>query len=243
VTDFDSDDIDDRHAEASFNACAEALGEPQPQRQDCLWRGVWDAYNEQCTIDSEVGNTCGDLLADRGYDVDAGVGVFFELRVTGPMATYQVTTDQQDAQERNRVLGLDDPTAPNCVVGTRIGFDEKLPGLADGLSALPRADSMDALAEQLCSDADGDTALLRDGFNDGGSTGGSFSAAVNFAKLLPTPEATQDSFGDGDELCMHGVWSVQPNTVASDTADSIELEGDGDGTTHHFSWCVPLASG
>lgn len=236
VTDFDDGaTIEEKHEDASFDECALALGQPQPDRDDCVWRGVWDAYNEDCVVeenDDGPDELCGDLLRDRGYDVDGeGVGVFYTLKVTGPMAVYDVTTDEETFQERFRLLGIENPMAQNCVVGTSIGFAEKLPNHVAG---------SDPVNDTLCADADGDTAFLGDSFNDGSDTGGSFSSAVNFAKLAPTPDELQsDGFGEDDELCMHGVWSVQEGvTSTTDTEENLRL-GAG---VHHYTWCVPLAS-
>jgi hypothetical protein len=231
-----------------FDECSEALGEPQPQRDNCVWRGVWDAYNDQCVADQVQGGedlTCGDLLDNLGYDTETGVGVFYTLEVTGPMATYDVNTDDQERNDRTNVLGLQgDPSDQNCVVGTSVGFDQKLVnGLASQIGVANSPSSTQDLVQQLCADADGETAFIADSFGDGGSNGGSFGSAANFAKLTPTPSAVQDAgFGADDELCMHGVWSIQAGQTADDTAGNMEWTGGTDGDLKHFEFCVPLSS-
>ncbi len=219
----------------AFDPCSQALGEPQPHRDFCVWRGVWDAYNEDCEEDER---TCGDILRDRGYDVDdEGVGLFYTLTLSGVVVVDNTgdanPADPEGAQELVHVLGAEDPTAQHCIVGTSVGFDAYLPNHVDG------ANTLEAAIDALCSGTDGEVLFLEDAFNGGSSTGGGFSSDWLFTKLVPTPVAAQDEFGIGDDdsLCMNAVWSVQDGQVASDTERNLRLEG-----VNHYQHDLPLDS-
>lgn len=199
----------------------------------CPWRALWDAYNPSCKGPSD--DACGTILERDGYDVDAGVGLYATVTMTGPLAIYDADPESGDTvQERTDLLGLEDPTAQNCVLATSTGFAPKLADL-HGVET-------DRLASELCPDVDGETRLVADGFRDqtadparAGATveRGDVSLAVAWTPLTPTPDAT--GLGTDDEACLVGLFHVQDGETAADTADSLGLEGD-----NRFTDCLNL---
>lgn len=207
----------------AFDPCAQALGQPQPTRDFCPWQGVWDAYNENCNVPDGTDSppTCGTVLKDRGYavDSDTGVGLYFVLEVTGPTVVYD--EDLFDAGRVIDVLGENDAAATNCVVGTSIGFDAKLPNVL-GVA------TVDAAVTQLCSDAGGETLFIDDAFDDQGGLGGGFSSDIAWTKLTPTAQGVQDNtggLGEADSLTLNGVWTIQDGKTAEDSG-SFALGSD-----------------
>jgi len=204
----------------------------------CLWKALWDAYNDACR--GPDGAPCGDLIADRGYDLDAGVGLVATIEVTGPVAVYDEDLSSSDTtEERTRVVGSD-PAATNCVVATSTG-------LADRLAEQRGLRTTDGLADALCPEnPDGETALIEDGFADQTADTaragavvepGDVDLDVNWVPLAPTPAATEDAtgFGEDDRVCLTGVFDVAEGEVASDTDDSLGLTGE-----NRFTDCHPL---
>lgn len=237
---------------SAFDDCAEALGEPQPHRDFCPWRGVWDAYNEECNEGSDdADRECGEILADRHYNVTGpGVGLFYVLELTGPVLVEQIE-NPLTLEEDSHLLGADDPTAQNCIVGTSIGFQAHLHHHVDGLADPEEGDYDEeeqevsegyaaAILDALCSDEHGETLFLDDAFSDGGPTGGSFSSDWFFNKLTPTTAIGQDllnGFGEGDALCMNAIWSVEDGESADDNTKSLNMTG-----INHYQHNLPLDS-
>lgn len=208
-----------------FNGCAPATGAASPEDDRCVWRGLWDAYNPECTnIGSEQ---CSGILEGMGYDLDTGVGLYAVAEVTGPVATYSVTDNVDRLQDRTSVLGLEDPTATNCIVALSFGFQDKLDDIL----------GTDDLENELCGHVDGETHLITDGFGDQSAVSpGGFSSAFSIAKLTPTPD--EAGIGQDDEVCVTGIWSVQDGvTSTSDTEGNLEL----DSGQHEWSDCFEFA--
>lgn len=223
----------DTNENGQFDACTLNTGTPQPDRDRCAWRGLWDAYNDECTGEQE--NKCRDLLNASGYDVEgvdedepSGVGVYFVLRLTGPFVVVDEDRSREgEIQERTRIVGDQSVGDQSCVVGISKGFGEHLPGHFDG------AQNMQDVVDQVCAGSDGEHVLIKDAFDDQGGAGGGFSAAVQFGKLVPTPKLVREDlgtqFGEGDEICVNSVFTVQDGWggPTNDTASSIALH---DGT-------------
>lgn len=198
----------------------------------CLWEALWDAYNPSCR--DVQGTACQTLLEDRGYDVDAGVGLVTVLTVTGTtLVLDEDRTSQESLQGRTTVVGTEDPTAQNCVVGFSVGLAE-------------RADA-EAIVQEACSDASGERFVIEDAFDDQTAVPnnadeqtepGLFSLAFQWSRLVPTPRAVVDAteLGQGDALCVHALLPVQEGQIAEDTRGSLELAGHNRLTT-----CDPLA--
>ncbi len=209
-----------------FNGCAPATGAASPEDDRCVWRALWDAYNPNCT-DISGNVTCGEILENRGYDTDEGVGLYAVLEITGPVATYTTSDNPDHHDDRDAVLGSGDPTATNCIVALSYDFREKLETLLD----------TDNLVEELC-DVDGEAHLIEFGFGTQSAVSpGTFGSAFSFAKLLPTPDAAET--GQDDSVCVTGLWSVADNVdggVTSDTDGNLDL-GPGQ---HSWSDCFEL---
>jgi hypothetical protein len=211
----------------------------------CPWESLWDAYNEQCT--NRAGTPCPEVLKQKGYNVEpgdgngdpskAGVGMYFTATLEGPILVTSETgtADVEQIQDHTEVLGGTGDKV--CIVGTSEGFHEKLPNHVDG------SQNAYGLPGALCEeDADAAT-LVTDAFDDqSGTNRGGFSADVEWAKLSPTPAATDN--GVDESLCVSGVWSVGPTDsgFAGDTAppNNIGLE---EGTVHEFSHWQSLETG
>lgn len=224
---------------------AELTGAPQ---DPCVWTGIWDAYNGNCV---ERGVSCDEILEDFGYDVygeGKGVGLYFVLRVTGPTLitpwtngffheTCCIGTDY--GEEYTRAVGFEDPTAQNCIVGSSVGFAEKLRERWD-------ADILD----RLCQGSDGERIHIEDAmFRQFGLESPPANAKIQWTPLLPRPDAVQTttSLGAGDELCVNLDWHVKPDVdVTEDTRGNIELGPASDlgpGSDHYvFTDCDPLGA-
>lgn len=241
----------DTNENGQFDACTLNTGTPQPDRDRCAWRGLWDAYNDECTGEQE--NKCFDLLNASGYDVGgededepSGVGAYFVIRLTGPFVVVDEDRSREgEIQERTRIVGDESAGDQSCVVGVSTGFGEHLPDHFDG------AQNMDDVVDQVCAGSDGEHVLIEDAFDDQGGAGGGFSAAVQFGKLVPTPKLVRDDlgtqFGEGDEVCVNSIFTVQDGWggPTNDTASSIALH-DGSISTlagdepWHFEDCDSL---
>lgn len=213
-----------------FHGCS-AEDEPDPELDLCVWEPIWDAYSPSCQADTR---TCEQILEQRGYDTDAGVGLILTVRMTGPLVTFPNTVfDAVEAQERYNLLGTSDVTAQNCIVGFSNGFAEN----AQNLTA-------DTVVEEACQGAEGDTAVVHDAFltQVPELSDGEWSLAMDVAKLLPTPDAVEDptGFGESDEVCITGIWTVQDGKTATDTQGLNEFELTGG--EHSWTHCQPLSS-
>jgi hypothetical protein len=218
----------------------------------CPWESLWDAYNGQCN--NRDGKECGEILKNLGYNVDgvngpeseAGVGLYFVAQLEGPIVVTAetITTDVEQIEDQTEVLGgVGDQV---CIVGTSEGFDTYLPNHVDGAS------SASQLPGALCPDGAADSTLVTDAFDgQSGVNRGGFSADVEWAKLSPTPAATDN--GVEESLCVSGVWSVgdevvgpDGNTTQIDSAldatgeNNIRLEA---GQVHEFSHWQSLETG
>ncbi len=216
-----------------FDECPGANVDPGDDL--CPWEALWDAYSgDQCA--NRDNKPCGEILEDRGYDLDEGVGGYFVLEVTGPtfVTSTPGTTDQARVQEQTQLLGDGNPTAQNCLVGTTIGFEEKITNFF-------AADSIEGVLDELC-DVDGETAFVADAFSpQDGVNPGVYSSQVSWAPLVPTPQ--ESGFGEGDSLCVTGIWTVTDEVQhALDTAgeNNIRLEG---GQVHQFAHWQSLETG
>jgi len=232
-----------------FDSCPGANLDPGDDL--CPWESLWDAYSGQCT--NRDGKPCGEVLKQNGYNVDgtngpadqAGVGLYFVLELTGPVALTAETieTDAERVEEKTRVLGgLGDEV---CIVGVSEGFQDFLPNHIGG------AASAEELPSELCDDP-AEATLVTDAFDaQSGVNRGGFSADVEWAKLSPTPAATDN--GVEESLCVSGVWSVgdevvgpDGNTTQIDSAldatgeNNIRLEA---GQVHEFSHWQSLETG
>lgn len=242
----------DTNNDSDFDACTQALGQPQPTRDQCPWQPVWDAYNPSCTGPND--ESCEAIVNASGYDNETGVGLYAVLHVTGPVVVYDEDANTEKFQDRLAVLGDDSGVdATHCIVTTTVGF---APKLADHLGL----SSTDALTGELCRDVDGEKVLIDDGFEDQSGSGGSgFDAQIEFAKLLPTPDAVrndlQTGFGDDDELCANAFFAVQDDLPGGE-GNFTDTDGDGlketkdseghirleEGHTYEFQDCDRLES-
>lgn len=211
----------------------------EPHEDVCPWEAIWDAYNSNCnTIEAE--QTCEDVLEGFGYNVTRGVGLYSVLKVTGPVAVFsEATTEADSSVDRIVVGGTEDATAKNCVIGVSTGFQHKLAGFVgpdrdDPAADPPQTDATwDAEDEEaLCGTYTDTIETIDDAFDDQSAvTPGGFSAAIQWAKLLPTPAAVQEGtgFGADDQLCVEGIWTVADTgsgtQVAADTAEDPEDPG------------------
>lgn len=218
------------NGDEEFDPCTEAQGQPQPSHDFCPWFALWDAHNPQCTgVD---GQACSRVLEQLGYapNSSSGVGMYFVLKVSGPTLVYDEDTNQNTLLNRTELLGdRDDTTAQNCVVGVATGY---LPYLYNHTGQTdPAQRNKTKLLDDLCGSlagGGGERLLIADAFDDQGGLGGGFSAAVEFVKLLPTPDAAAQggSTPSSDELCVHAVFNTQSDTSPTeDTSDNIDLTG------------------
>ncbi len=235
-----SEDAVHGDSEADFSGCATASGQPQPNADLCAWEPLWDAYNPECTdIDGEA--TCGEILESRDYDLEEGVGLYFSLKVTGPVAvtdedmTANTPPRPNEITSRTAVLGTEDPTAQNCVVGFSMGFTDVLGD-----------ETVDQIVADACEGAGGEQHVIEDAFDDQSVSGspGQYSVAVDFAKLLPTPSAVRDGtgLGGGDEVCVTGVWNVDEGATAEDTLGLGGFELTGAGSPPSWTDCFDFES-
>lgn len=202
----------------------------------CPWEGLWDAYNPACT--DPDGTTCEAILDQRGFDTDAGVGLYFVLELTGPILVLdEDRRSGDDARSRTHLVGTETPSQRNCVVGTSVGLTDKL------IAQDPAVDDRATLLEKLC-EGTGDRILIEDAFDDqttdenqlsNADDPGVFSAAVQWTRLVPGPDASSSvQPADGsDRLCVSAVLNVQPGTVAEGTVGNLELGGG----EHVFTDC------
>lgn len=242
----------DTNENGTYDKCVRNTGSAQPARDACPWRPIFDAYNSECV--GGEGTACEALLDTLQYDINGtdegeagGVGMYFVLTVTGPVATvdanlFTPSTPPREAevQERTRLIGTQDLAGRNCIVGTSAGFQDHLPGHFGDVNS-DGVEDMDDILQAVCEDADTQT-WIEDAFDDQSgqvdetkSDFGTFDTAVQFAKVLPTPNAVREDagtgFGDGDQICVHGIWSVEDelgSTPTNDTATSVMLHGDTD---------------
>lgn len=238
----------DSNQNGEFDSCPGASFGPDDDA--CPWMPFFDAYNPACSDVS--GTSCETVLRDRGYNVSRGVGMFFTLNLTGPAAILSDTTTETDSlQDRLHVLGTDDTTARNCVIGISRGFAPRLAGFIGTDQDDPSdpavedstfdLDDREALCPDQAGDGNGDVVVIRDAFDDqNGDVRGEFGGAINWLKLLPTPATVQDStgFGAQDDLCANAIFTVDDTLngeVVNDTAtgddngiadDTEETPGD-----------------
>lgn len=184
-------------------------------------------------VDLDVGLEAGPVAYYAGYDGYRGL---HHSPVPAPEDLVQNALDSADPDswtDRTAVLGLDDPTAQNCVIATSTGFDE------DRLERWLGAD----YEEDLCGDVGGEHFVVEDGFRDQDALG-EFASAVAVTKVTPTPAASVDAteIGEGDEVCVHASLPVDTPSgtpYAEDTTGNVKLR-DG---RHVFTDCDPLVSG
>lgn len=214
-----------------------------PGEDLCPWESLWDAHSEE-RCENNAGKTCEDILRQRGYDVDdMGVGGYFVLKATGPLlvTSSPIATDDERVQEQTMILGQDNPTAQNCLVGVTIGFEDFIHNHFDG------ADDMDGVTAELCSDADGESAYVLEAFSEqDGSTPGTFNAQVSWAPLAPTPDAA--GFSEDDSLCVAGIWSIQEDIYTDSTKNTTDTAGTnninlGDQPVYEFADWQSLETG
>lgn len=267
--------VTDSNENGELDDCAEATGNVQSDEDFCPWQGLWDVYTEGCTTD---GQTC-DKAADRfeynlnatdswanpepGTDADEvedttgpfGVGLYFTLKVTGPVAVMDEDIGQQTDP---KIVGDNEPTAQNCIVGVSNGFLAYLPAHI-GTDRIGDATFDTDDEEELCpeqADGPGEIVLVDDAFDDQGGASGSFSADIDWVKLTPTPQEVREAsggVGDGDELCLNGVWTVDDGEIAKDTDPDAQSIGsqtwhqhtaDGqDYTAAYYEDCDTLVTG
>jgi hypothetical protein len=244
----------DANENGAFDACGPIEGyRGDPGNDACPWRAIWDAYADWCTRD---GFACEDELARYGYNVrgetgpddQAGVGLTFRVEVTGPVLVTAAPDPgnvplDTPGTPRAHVIGAGDPTATNCLVGVSEGFEAHLPNHVDG------ADGPDELAAELCGDVDGERVLLADAFRPQGADLGDFETRLAWTPLTPTPDGLEPAtgFGEGDEVCVTGYFSVgaqtsrdEPIDVARDTEGNLNLEAN---TVHVFQHGQSLETG
>lgn len=226
----------DRNTNGQLDPCAEDT-ETTPADL-CTWGALWDAYNPACR-GPDGQTTCGAILDRAGFDVDAGVGVYLVLEITGPLLLVDEDRRAPGAlQDRTRIVGDANPTARNCIVATSLGFAPKL--------AAQVGTTVDELPDALCPDANGEHVLVEDGFDDQTADParagavverGDVSAAIQFIPLTPTPSAAEDTttLGTDDRVCMTGVFPVQDDRI-------VEAGGAALTTDTVLSDCDPLSS-
>ncbi len=214
----------DSNGDGELSDCPDPGGQVPENQDSCVWEAYWDVYNTGCTTFGE--EPCDEQMRANGYAVDAnddpadgigGIGLVFALEVSGPTLVTDTSPSESDIaggtfEERSAVLGLGDPLATHCVIGTSDGF---APFLAEHLGV----EGLAGIAQELCPDADGEVHAIADAFSDQGSLArGQFSSDVEFAPLAPTPSAVEDQTGLGeqDSLCVAGLWSIQEGIDATD---------------------------
>ncbi len=234
--------------------CPEPDGQVQAGQDQCVWEPYWDVYNPNCTSPQDT--PCDEVMEGQGYAVHAdadgytpadgtgGLGLVFALTVTGPTLITDTSPDPGDVADGtfegdSAVLGLGDPTATHCVIGTSQGFDAYL---HDHLDAETWLD----IAEHVCDGANGQVHAIPDAFSGQGSTArGSFSADIDWAPLAPSAglvEASLDGFGEDDALCVGSLFSLQDGSgFAGGTGDTLEHEL-GSSTPVAYGECLDLSS-
>lgn len=259
----------DTNNNSAFDDCVEALGQPQPTRDACPWKMLWDAGNlDGCTMeDAQPSNPdmpCSTKLAEFGYavnhtqDVDedgvpdvssdeaVGVGLYSVLKVRGPLLVTDVgETDQQLLQDRTTLMGVPGTGQQNCVIGLSKGFADHLADHIGDQRDNPANDTWgDDDIEDLCGTSDNArTYVIFDAFSDqAGDDKGDFNSLIDFAPLVPTPQGVRSSladFGAEDEVCVGAVFSV-PDDRTEPTSDTASSVALTDDA--HYLDCDSLAS-
>lgn len=229
--------ITDTSGDGELADCPEPDGQVQAGQDQCVWEPYWDVYNNNCTSPNDT--PCKEIMEGQGYAVEAdsedydpaddigGVGMFFALEVTGPTLVTDTSPGAFELvdgsfEDATTVLGLGDPTATHCVIGTSQGFDGYLQDHFE-------AENWEDVADDVCAGYDGGVHAVSDAFSGQGSTArGSFSADIEWAPLAPSGgaiEQTQDGMGEDDALCVGTLLSLQGGTgFAAGTKDTLEHE-------------------
>ncbi len=248
--------IMDTNENGDLDDCPTLDGSVPSNADTCVWEPYWDVYNPACnTFGSEP---CIREVATAGYAPNAttgggqaelpandigGVGLFFGLQVAGPtLITDTGASNEQVLQERTAVLGAGDPTATHCVIGTSIGFDEFL---LEHVTGETGEEGWQEVADEFCPDYTGELFVVTDAFNDQGSLArGSFSSAIEWAPLAPSPALVQDNldgFGEDEGLCVGGLWSVQEGVSATEPTEG-NLDHNAQDATYVYGECLDLST-
>ncbi len=210
----------DHNPNGQLDACPSGGNQIGAGQDLCVAQIRWDVNNP----DSEIQEAKTETWAPaNGFD--DFTGLYFTLKLTGPVATYDLenTPDEDQATflDRTRVLSSD---GQNCIVGISKGLlddpatDARFRTLI-GAGSGAQGPNAGPITDVLCEGADGDVAFISDAFFDQGSAG-DFDAAFEWVKLSATPEATHPDIGDG--LTFNAVITVA-ETGDTLTAGNLDL--------------------
>ncbi len=218
----------DGNSNGQFDACPVDQGDgPSPDL--CVADLDYDMY--------EASGAIGDSARDK--NMDDPTGLYFVLKVTGPVATYDVERsgdpDETLAASADRTVVMNGDGL-NCIVGTTTGLLDLAPGdLFRELNSLSPSATDEDVAADLCGEDADDVALIKDAFATQSQAGGTLNdaksgklaSAVGFVKTGSNAAALNN--GPGDGLTVTAVLSIQDGEVHSDTSGNINL-GDNPAT-------------
>lgn len=214
--------LEDANGNDEPDPCPPSGEVPSEDEDRCTWTPIWDANNPECQDPDN--NQCEEISQAHGFEE---AGLWFVLRATGPIV---IGSDEVEGlastTARTAVVGLEDLTAQNCVIGVALGFEDTLVELAGGdLSSL-------------CGPADGEMVVIPDAMEDQETwANGRYASAVSWVKTTPTPSAAADAgLGAGDELCVHTYFRTEDGRPVEVT-DGLVLQGE-----EIFTDCDPAVS-
>ncbi len=214
--------LEDANGDDAPDPCPPSGEVPSEDEDRCTWTPIWDANNPECQ--DPDGNRCGEISQFRGFEE---AGLWFVLRATGPIVLGdEELRDPASTTARTQVVGLDDLTAQNCIIGVALGFEDTLTELAGGDLT------------SLCGAADGETVVVPDAMEDQEPwANGRYVSAVSWVKTTPTPSAAAEAGLDaGDELCVHTYFRTEDGRPVAVT-DGLVLQGE-----QVFTDCDPAVS-